>query len=241
MRAPEPLRVRTATMIHRWEQMTFLHWRYPVDVVAPLVPDRLRVQTFDGSAWIGLLPFVMRRVRPPGVPPLPWLSYFPETNLRTYVTGPDGGSGIFFFSLDATRLPAVLAARASLGLPYFWSGASVRVRGGALVYRGRRRWPGPAGAGYDARVRVGPAIAEPELGPLDHFLTARHRLYSAHAGQLVAVNAEHPPWPLHRARVEHLRQDLTAAAGLPAPDGDPLVHASPGVRVRIGPPELIRR
>jgi uncharacterized protein YqjF (DUF2071 family) len=223
-------------MIHQWRLMSFLHWSYPPDLVAPLLADGLRVDTHDGRAWVSMTPFHMRGVRPPGVPALPWLSRFPETNVRTYVRGPDGGSGIYFFSLDAGRLAAVLAAQVSLRLPYRWSSASVGIHDGCLTYRGRRRWPGPPGVGYSARVRPAAALAEAELGPLDHFLTARYRLYTQIGGRLVAVDVQHPPWPLHRATLVELTQDLLAAAGLPSPDGPPLTHASPGVRVRIGWP-----
>jgi hypothetical protein len=226
-------------MIQQWRQMSFLHWRFDPDVVRPLLPDGLSVHTYAGDAWVGLLPFLMDDVRPPWVPPVPWLSRFPETNLRTYVRGPDGGTGIWFFSLDAARLPAVAAARLSLGLPYFWSDMCVRMHGGAALYRGRRRLPGPHGAGYAVQVRFGVAYRAAQLDPLDHFLTARYRLYTRVRGRLVAVEVQHPPWPLHRAELVALRQNLTAAAGLPDPHGAPLLHASPGVRVRIGLPRAV--
>jgi len=234
MRAPESPKVRTAVMVQHWRSMSFIHWRYPPEAVQALLPQGLQVQTFDGDAWVGMLPFLMDGVRPPWLPPMPWLSRFPETNLRTYVHGPDGGTGIFFFSLDAARLPAVLAARASLNLPYCWSDMMVQDDGSRIGYRGRRRLPGPVGAGYQTRVRVGAPYSEQDLGALDHFLTARYRLYSRVVGRLVAVDVQHPPWPLHRAELQELRQDLTDAAGLPPPASAPLLHASPGVRVRIG-------
>jgi uncharacterized protein YqjF (DUF2071 family) len=226
-------------MIHQWRLMSFLHWSYPAGVVQPLLANGLRLQTYDGLGWVSMTPFQMRGVRPPGLPPLPWLSRFPETNVRTYVRGPDGHHGIFFFSLDAARLAAVLAAQASLRLPYRWMRASVRVRDGCLHYRGHRRWPGPASAGYTVQMRPGTALSDDELGPLDHFLTARYRLYTEIGRRLVAVDVEHAPWPLHRAHLVDLSQDLLAAAGLPPPDGKPLLHASPGVRVRIGWPQLV--
>jgi uncharacterized protein YqjF (DUF2071 family) len=221
-------------MIQSWCDLTFLHWRYPAERVQALLPPGLTVETHDGAAWIGLVPFRMDGVRPPGAPALPWLSRFPETNVRTYVRGPDGRSGIWFFSLDAARLPAVCAGRVGYGLPYCWSDMAVEVVGPRLVYRCRRRWPGPTGARCDASVRAGAPLTDADLGPLDHFLTARFRLYSQLAGRMVAANAQHPPWPLRRAELEHLDQDLIQAAGLPAPDHDPLVHASTGVTVRIG-------
>ena len=110
----------------------------------------------------------------------------------------------------------------------------VSLSGRELSYRSSRRWPGPAGARCDAVVAAGPAYDEADLGPLDHFLTARFRLYSVLAGRLVAADAEHPPWPLHRGRLVRLEQDVLEAAGLPTPTGEALVHTSPGVAVRIG-------
>jgi uncharacterized protein YqjF (DUF2071 family) len=238
MRAPPPPRVTTAVMIQQWRWMTFIHWRYPPEVIQPLLPAGLTAQTFDGAAWVGLLPFLMDDVRLPRAPAVPWLSRFPETNLRTYVHAPDGGTGIFFLSLDAARLPAVAAARAGLRLPYCWSDMAVNVEGDTALYRGRRRLPGPTGAGYEARVRFGEQYREPELTPLDHFLTARHRLYTVLLGRLVAVNAQHPPWQLRRANLLDFHQDIVEAAGLPTPDDPPVVQASNGVTVRIGLPQL---
>jgi uncharacterized protein YqjF (DUF2071 family) len=231
---PAPLAppVRLPIMMHGWRHMTFVHWRYPADVLEALLPGGLTVETCDGTGWVGLLPFRMEGVRPPGLPALPWLSRFPEINVRTYVRGPDGRSGIWFFSLDAARLPAVAGGRIGFGLPYCWSTMAVRRIPGGWAYRCRRHWPGPAHC--SARVRIGGPLAVSELRPLDHFLTARYRLYSTLAGRLVAADAEHEPWPLHRAELGALEQNLVQAAGLPAPDHEPLVHASPGVTVRIG-------
>src|SRR2546423_2489451 len=95
--------VRYPVMLQEWRHLTFLHWRYRPDVIQALLPAGLTVQTMDGSAWVGLIPFLMSGVRPPRVPALPWLSRFPETNVRTYVSGPDGGTGIWFLSLHAAR------------------------------------------------------------------------------------------------------------------------------------------
>jgi hypothetical protein len=231
---PTASRVRFPVMRQHWRWLTFLHWRYPVEVVQSRLPDGLTAQPYDGSAWVGLIPFLMDGVAAPGLPALPWLSRFPETNVRTYVRGPDGRIGIWFFSLDAARLPAVLTARATYRLPYFWSSMSVRRTGDRVHYRSRRRWPGPTGAHCEVGVDLGQRWGMAELAALDHFLTARFRLYSTVAGRLVVAEAEHPPWSLRRAGLLRLRQDLVAAAGLPAPDQEPIVHASDGVRVRIG-------
>jgi|SRR6266705_1685352 len=221
-------------MRHRWSSVTFLHWPYEPAVVQRLLPPGLEVESTAGAAWIGLLPFRMRDVRLPGLPPVPWASRFPETNVRTYVRDAQGRAGIWFFSLDAARLGAVVGARATYRLPYFWARMSVRRDGGRVRYRSHRRWPGPGGACCLADVEVGTALGSGELGALDHFLTARYRLFTVVAGRLAQAEAEHPPWPLARARLVRLDQDLVEAAGLPRPERTPLVHHSPGVEVRVG-------
>nr|WP_063791937.1 DUF2071 domain-containing protein [Nonomuraea pusilla] len=224
-------------MHHRWSRMTFVHWRYPPGAVRPLLPGGLEPETFDGDAWVGLTPFLMEGVRPPGTPALPWLSRFPETNLRTYVRDGRGRTGLWFLSLDAGRLAAVLAGRVGYGLPYHWSDMEVRAAGRLVRYRGRRHRPtgaaGPAGR-CDAEVEVGRPLTEGERDELAHFLTARFRLFTVVAGRLAAAEVEHPPWPLRQARLLHLDQDLVRLAGLPAPDRAPVLHASPGVPVRVG-------
>jgi len=219
-------------MYHQWDHITFLHWSYPSSVVQRLLPPGLTVETADDQAWVGLTPFLMQGVRAPGIPAVPWLSRFPETNLRTYVTGPDGQSAIWFFSLDAARLAPVLAARATYGVPYFWSDMAVHVDGGVVRYQSRRRWPRP-GPRCQVVGRVGQPIPTDELTELDHFLTARHVLYTLITGRLAVAHAEHPPWPLARATLEGLDEDLLVTAGLPAPADPPLVHHSAGVPVRI--------
>lgn len=166
-----------------------------------------------------------------GLPALPWLSRFGEVNVRTYVHDTRGRPGIWFLSLDAARLPAVLAARAGYRLPYFWSGIRVEASRDRTGYRCRRR---QGDARCDAEVRLESPLAETGRDELADFLTARYRLYTVIAGRLAAAEAEHPPWPLRQATVLSLNQNLLTAAGLPAPAGDPLGHASPGVPVRIG-------
>ena len=233
MRASPPPRVARPVMYHQWNRITFLHWRYPPAVVQALLPSRLTAETIGGSAWIGLTPFLMEGVRGPGLPTVPWLSRFGEINVRTYVRDDRGRRGIWFLSLDAALLPAVLAARAGYWLPYFWSDVTVQVTGERIGYRCRRRWP-DGGARCDAEVRIGPPLAEPERDELAHFLTARYRLFTLIAGRLAAAEAEHPDWPLHQATVLALDQDLLPRAGLPPTPGEPLAYASPGVPVRIG-------
>jgi uncharacterized protein YqjF (DUF2071 family) len=234
MRAPPPPRVARPVMHHQWRRVVFVHWRYPAAAVQPLLPAGLTVETADGEAWVGLIPLLMDHVRLPGLPAPPWLSRFPETNVRTYVQDRHGRPGIWFFSLDAARLPAVVAARATYRLPYFWSDMSARAAGDRWSYRCRRRQPGSAPPRCDAEVDVGAPLTDSESDELTHFLTARYRLFTVIAGRIMAAEAEHPPWPLRHAHLARLDQSLLQAAGLPAPVGPPLSHAAPEVAVRIG-------
>lgn len=227
--------VDRAAMVHHWDELTFIHWRFDPSLVQRLLPAGLTVETFDGSAWVGLVPFFLE-VGLPRVPSVPWLSRFAETNVRTYVTGPDGARGIWFFSLDAARLGAVVVARATYRLPYFWSRMSIERSQSTIGYRCRRRWPGPRGARSEVMVEIGERFLPDELSELDHFLTARWALYSAPRSGLHHALAVHDPWPLHRARVASLDDELVTAAGLPEPRGEPVVHYSPTVQVRIGWP-----
>ncbi len=143
--------------------------------------------------------------------------------------------GIWFFSLDADLLPAVLAARALYGLPYHWAHMKVEIRDDRCEYFSRRRH-----ARAFIAVRAGDRIGEP--GALEHFLTARFRLYSTVCGRLIAAGVEHPPWPLHRATLERLHETVRSAHRLDsACAGEMLVHFSPGVRVRVGAPRLARK
>jgi len=229
--------VERAAMVHGWDELTFIHWRYPPDAVQRLLPDGLTVETKDDSAWIGLVPFSLRVALARG-PSVPWLSRFCETNVRTYVRSTDGQRGIWFFSLDAARLGAVLVARSTYRLPYFWSRMRLEHKGSTIRYDCRRRWPGPRGARSHAVVEIGDTYAPHELSSLDHFLTARWLLYSAPRSGLHFARAFHEPWPLHRAQLLEIRDELVPAAGLPAPTGTPLVHFSQSVDVNIGWPQI---
>ena len=228
-------------MYQTWSWLTFLHWSYEPRVLQRLLPARLEPHTFDGRAWVGLTPFLLQDLRAPVAPALPWFTSFPETNVRTYVVGPDGREGLWFFSLDAARLEPVLAARSTYRLPYMWSTMTVERLGATVRYRSRRRWPGPTPATSAITVEVGPALGSGELGEFDHYLTARWQLYTILGPLLARASVEHEPWPLHRAVVRELRSELLAVAGLPDPEGDPVVHWSPGVRTRISGPRLLGR
>jgi uncharacterized protein len=235
-RPPEP--VRRPVMFQTWSRVTFLHWAYPASTIRALVPAALEIDLFEGRAWVTLTPFWLRDLRAPGIPALPWISSSPETNVRTYVRGPDGRPGIWFFSLDFARLPAVGFARAVYRLPYMWSRMGLHTTRKSMRYRGRRRWGGPPSR-YDIEVEPVRPLAEPDVSPLDNFLTARWILFTFLGRALAAASVEHPPWPLWSVRVRHMQENLLAAAGIPAPEDAPHAHFSPGVRTRIGAPHVV--
>ncbi|HEX5228036.1 MAG TPA: DUF2071 domain-containing protein [Bryobacteraceae bacterium] len=217
-------------MRQTWRRLTFLHWPYPPALIRALIPPELELDTFDGAAWIGLVPFEIY-----GTPGLP---YFPETNVRTYVIGPDGSPAVWFFSLEAARLAAVAGARIAYHLSYFWARMRVTSENGVIRYESRRRWPHDRAAITDIRIQPGEAFGADELRPRDHFLTARYRLFTLARGRLASAEIEHEPWPLARAQVLELKQTLLHQIGLPTPAEDPLAHYSEEVTVRIGPLDL---
>ncbi len=226
-------RVAWPLAYQRWRTCTFLHWAYEPADVQRLLPSGLKVHTYDGVAWVGLTPFLLRDFRPPGLPAVPGLSTFPETNVRTYVVDRNGLDGLWFLSLDVSGLATVLGARACLGTPYHWAAMTVEADS-TVTYRSRRRHP-PA-AGHHIVAERGSPLAAERLGERDHFLTGRWRAFTKIAGCLVNVPVEHQAWPLWSVRIHRLDQDLLVAAGLPTPEGQPVAHYSPGVDVRLGPP-----
>ena len=216
-------------MSQTWRWLTFLHWPFKPSLVQALLPSELQVDTLEHTAWIGLIPFEIHNLR--GIP------RFPETNVRTYVVGPDGSRAVWFFSLDAARLLAVVGARALYHLPYVWARMRVAVEDEIICYTSRRRW---SDAASSIVVKPGAPYKAHELGELDHFLTARYRLYSTVRDRLFCAQIEHEPWPLARATLVELHQSLIEAAGLPSPVGAPLVHHCDRLDVKIGTLTVIR-
>lgn len=222
-------------MFQSWTHLTFLHWRYQASVIQSLLPPALSLDTYGGSAWIGLTPFIVENLRAPFTPSIPWMSHFPETNVRTYVTGPDGKPGIWFFTLDADRLAAVLGARLAYGLPYRWARMRVLPGRDTVTYLSRRHKPF-VDAGYRISVRIRDRVIPDELA---RFLTARFTLYTLLYGRLAFARVEHEPWPLNAADILDLQQDIVEGSGLRPVQGGPLAHYSAGVHVRIDRPRFV--
>lgn len=205
----------------QWRHLLFMHWPIPVEKIRPLVPraDRLQIETFEGVAWVGLIPFTMRCVQPWVIPPLPGvgdvrsLTAFHECNVRTYVEC-DGVPGVWFFSLDAASQLAVWGARKFFHLPYFYARMRLTRREDEIEYA-VNRMDNPPEASLRCRWRVGIPLPPSKPGDLAHFLTERYGLYSVDPhGGLYRGRIRHKPWPLRAAELISLDASLVRAAGI---------------------------
>jgi uncharacterized protein YqjF (DUF2071 family) len=211
-------------MAQSWHDLLFAHWRIDAAQLRatfrPLIPAALEIDTFQGEAWIGVVPFRMSGVRLRATPPIPTLSAFPELNVRTYVTH-GGKPGVWFFSLDAANAVAVLVARASFHLPYFHARMRFENRNAWTEYTSDRTHRGATKAKLRARYRPTGEIFHAQPGTLEHFLTERYCLYAADAkGQISRAEIQHAPWPLQSAQAEFRENSMIEAAmecGAPAP------------------------
>jgi len=206
-----------------------------------MLPDGLVVDTFDRGdgpqAWVSLVPFRMRRAGPTLLPPLPWISTFAETNVRTYVVDSAGNRAVWFLSLDAARLPVVAFARWAIGFPYVWASMRIEQAGTRWSYTtAQRRWPRRPTAATQVVIEVGDVI---EPTGLDVFLTARWGTVAQRAGRLHHHPVDHPPWVLHDAEVVLLADSALTACGLTAPVGEPLVRWAEPLDARFGRPTRV--
>jgi len=215
----------------RWHELLFMHWRVPVAALRPHVPATLEIETFDGSAWLGVVPFRMSGVRPRLVPPVPGLSAFPELNVRTYVVPKSTRDkpGVWFFSLDATSRLAVRGARWGFHLPYFDAHISCQVNGSTntptVHYSSRRTHKAAPPAELDMDYRPAGNVFHAEPGSLEYFLTERYCLYSAAKdGRMYRCEIAHAPWPLQPAKATTRRNSMTRQLGFDVPNGEALLH-----------------
>ena len=218
----------------RWHDLLFAHWPLDPTQVAPHLPPALELDTWDGAAWVGLVPFTMSGVRLRPLPPLPGSHAFDEVNVRTYVRA-GGRAGVWFFSLDAASRSAVEAARLSLGLPYLHADFAVRAEGDGVDYRARRiDGRAPAGALAMRYRPIGPAQTHADA--FTAWLTARFSMFSRRAGTLLRTDIVHEPWPLAPAAADIDVETLVAADGLARPDSPPILHFARRLDVRAWPP-----
>ena len=219
---PWPPPERPWLIMQTWRELLFAHWPVAPAALRPLIPRQLELEAYAGDAWVGVVPFDVSRIAPRGAPDRLGLA-FPELNVRTYVTAEDK-PGIWFFSLDAASLLAVVGARATFHLPYYWAAMQMREEDGQIAYRSQRRRRGAAAARFTGRYRPTGPVFESAPQSLERWLTARYCLYAAdHAGRIFRGEINHDPWPLQPAEAEIAINTMGKAHGI-ALAGSPLLH-----------------
>jgi len=242
---PRPLPTGRWLMTQRWNDLLFAHWPVKPSQIAHLLPEGLQPDTYQGSAWLGAVPFWLDRIKVNGIPAIPGARSFPDLNLRTYVRDEHTGTpGVYFFSLDAGNLLAVAVARTIFHLPYHWANMRFEQRSEREFefYSCRRFSSKPVL--FKARYRgLGPThrLAELQTGSLEYFLTERHCLFSRNRdGQTTRSSLHNVSWPLEEAEAEIEHNDLAAAIGVQLPAQDPILHYSRRLAVYIWPAKLIK-
>jgi uncharacterized protein YqjF (DUF2071 family) len=224
-------------MYQQWRDLLLLHWEYPANAIQRTLPKGLFVDTFDGKAYLGIVPFFMRSVRPRFLPPLPGVSNFLELNLRTYVHDSDGVPGVWFYSLDANQRLAVTIARHCFHLPYEHATMKAqRTPSGQIRYTSQRPLQKQRGAKCQFEYAPGPELPQPQPDSLEFFLVERYRLYAAADNRLWRGAVAHDPYPLCRTEVTAWDEQLLELNAF-QPTGRPPDHQvmSPGVNVTIFP------
>jgi len=235
---PYPLPAGKWRMRQRWNDLLFAHWPVAAAPVQALLPPGLEIDTFQGSAWLGVVPFWMdgveNRVAGQQLFGVPTTRVFSELNLRTYVRSrTTGKAGVYFFSLDANSALAVIGARLLFHLPYYSAAISREEDAGAIVYRSRRlltRDPAPLEMRYQ---RSGEKLPISQPGSLAYFLTERYCLFTTFAGRVLVGEIHHIPWPLEAAKAEIRVNELARPHGLSLPDCAPVLYFAKRLEVYI--------
>lgn len=221
-------------MHQNWGKLLFLHWAIDAELLRPLIPSQLSIDTCDGKAWIGVVPFTMWGIRASFLPPIPGTSAFHELNVRTYVHF-NGVPGVWFFSLDAVNRLAVWGARTFYHLPYFKAEMSLEQEGKTINYSSRRSDGRGSPAEFQATWNIGDPLPQSTPNSLEFFLTERYCLYSFHRDQVFRSRIFHERWPLRSATVESYQSTMIESLGLPEPQGEPLLHYAESIAVDIWP------
>src|SRR5271165_4589116 len=228
---------QSPVMFQHWIHLLFLHWSLSPDIVQMTLPQGLQADTFEGNAWVGIVPFFMRGVRPAGFVSVPGISNFLELNLRTYVRDVRGRPGIWFYSLDANQALAVCLARAAFALPYEFAHMSARVSDGEIDY-----WSHRFGFknSLHYRYRASEKLGEARFGSLEFFLIERYRLFARRGNKLFTGRVHHSPYQLRKVTVTDANPELFAMDGFETP-AEPPAHAiySERVDVSIYPMDLV--
>jgi uncharacterized protein YqjF (DUF2071 family) len=242
---PRPLPSGRWLMRQRWNDLLFAHWPVPAEALQPLLPDGLQVDTFQGSAWLGAMPFWMDRIKVRGLPPIPGSRSFPDLSLRTYVREERSGTpGVVCLSLDACNLLAVAVGRALYRLPYHWADMHLEQRSEReFDFYSRRRLAGRKVV-FRARYRgLGPSrrLAEIRSGSLEYFLMERYCLFTRNRdGEPVRANLHQVSSPLEEAEAVIEENDLASALGIKLPSSEPVLHYARRLAVYVWPSERVR-
>ncbi|WP_420819414.1 YqjF family protein [Paenibacillus thalictri] len=222
---PWPLPSRAYVMHQSWLDLLFVHWPIPCDTLRALIPAKFTLDTWDGTGWLGIVPFHMKNIRLRGLPPIPFTSAFPELNVRTYVTY-QGKPGVYFFSLDARHRLAVEMARRLFHLSYLYAHIEVEHDpDGGIVYNSRRCDPRGKEALFAASYRPVSEVRNSLPGSHEHWLTERYCLYSTDkAGDVYRCDIHHVKWPLQTAEASITINSMAASHGIVLPDTPPLLH-----------------
>jgi uncharacterized protein YqjF (DUF2071 family) len=220
-------------MHQNWANLLFLHWPIDDALIRPLIPAPLEIDTFDGQAWISITPFGMTGVRFASMPAIPGLDSFLELNVRTYVHH-NGRPGVWFFSLDASKLIPALAARVIYMLPYYRATMDFMVNGNEFRFESQRTI-GPS-AGFSARWQAGVRLRDPDADSLAFFLVERYALFAGTSENLAMTRIYHHPWILEEAIVQEYRSTMLSALNLPEPSSAPLAHFSRVLNVEVWEP-----
>lgn len=221
-------------MYQNWGKLLFMHWPVEAGLLRSLIPKQLEIDTFEGSAWIGVVPFTMWGIRAAFLPPIPGTSAFHELNVRTYVHL-NGVPGVWFFSLDAANKLAVWGARKFFYLPYFNAEMALEQTGDTINYSSVRRDNHGAPAEFQSNWSIGNSIPIATPDSLEFFLTERYCLYSENSGEIYRALIHHPPWPLRQAVVSGLNSTMIESIGISEPSGDPHLRYAEAIRVEIWP------
>ena len=228
-------------MFQNWHHLLFLHWEVPVAELQAMVPPTLTIDTFEGKAYVGIVPFTVSGVRTVITPPMPWISSFHEVNVRTYVHLDGKDPGVWFFSLDASSSIAVAAARAAYKLPYFHSTIDFAASKDVIPqvdFVSQRQDPQgtmPANARFRYQPMEG-IVTPASPGTIEHFLIERYILYTADADhQLYRARVHHQPYPVQRVDLLEIDETLVWAAGIRRSEAVPLHHYASEVNVKVYP------
>lgn len=221
-----------------WRDLLFAHWPVSAEWLRPYVPPALQIDQFDGTAWLGVVPFRMAGVMKRPLPDLPWISAFPELNVRTYVTYRNK-PGVWFFSLDATNPLAVWAARRFFHLPYYNADITLQYEGERITYLSQRA---DAPARFHAAYQPTTAVYQAKPGTLEHWLTERYCLYAQSAkGNLFRAEVHHLPWPLQQAQADIWENSLLAAYNHTLSPTPALLHFSRRIDVVVWSPQRLTK